>query len=229
MFQGLIALTYASAVVFPQVTSDCLVTYVAPSRAWRRQSYVPLACLHSTHLFVHLKAGRLATISSEAWRWLFCKFIKNAIYSSPPSPIPPYPTHCYYCFPIRRSPQPAFHGYRIHTRPHLPAGQEAVRIYQKQTQALRLDVSFLCNCHRVNRRMIYQAHRGNAIVIAAITLINVGLTFGGTRFPWNSAQVLAPLISGIFLLGVFAWYEVTIAQEPAVPSDILRNRTTVSG
>ena len=33
-----------------------------------------------------------------------------------------------------------------------------------------------------------------------ITLFLVGLTFGGNKFPWKSAQTLGPLIVGISLM-----------------------------
>ncbi|THH00030.1 hypothetical protein EW026_g2414 [Hermanssonia centrifuga] len=70
---------------------------------------------------------------------------------------------------------------------------------------------------------------GNFIVIAGSTLAIVGLTFGGIQFPWVSAQVLAPLIVGLALIGVFLLYEGKIPREPAIPWEVLSNRTTVGG
>lgn len=81
--------------------------------------------------------------------------------------------------------------------------------------------------------LINYAHKyydsGNAIVIAGTTLAVVGLTFGGIRFPWNSAQVLAPLLIGLALIGVFFLYEAKIPREPTIPWEILNNRTTIGG
>ena len=70
---------------------------------------------------------------------------------------------------------------------------------------------------------------GNLIVIAGTTLAIVGLTFGGTRFPWISPQVLAPLIVGVVVIGLFIVYEKYIPSEPSVPWEILSNRTALGG
>ncbi|KIP05339.1 hypothetical protein PHLGIDRAFT_25152 [Phlebiopsis gigantea 11061_1 CR5-6] len=70
---------------------------------------------------------------------------------------------------------------------------------------------------------------GNAIVISGTTLAVVGLTFGGVRFPWSSAQVLAPLLIGLALIVGFVFYEAKVPREPTVPWIVLSNRTTVGG
>lgn len=57
----------------------------------------------------------------------------------------------------------------------------------------------------------------------------VGLTFGGIRFPWVSAQVLAPLIIGVATIAGFIIYEKHIPSEPAIPWEVLANRTSLSG
>jgi len=70
---------------------------------------------------------------------------------------------------------------------------------------------------------------GNFIVIAGTTLAVTGLTFAGVRFPWDSVQVLAPLIIGLALIGVFILYEAKVPREPSIPWEILTDRTTLSG
>ncbi|KAJ3554089.1 hypothetical protein NM688_g3288 [Phlebia brevispora] len=67
---------------------------------------------------------------------------------------------------------------------------------------------------------------GNAIIISGTTLAVVGLTFGGVRFPWSSAQVLAPLIIGLALVVLFVLYEAKIPREPSIPWEVLSNRTS---
>ncbi|GJE93421.1 MFS general substrate transporter [Phanerochaete sordida] len=67
---------------------------------------------------------------------------------------------------------------------------------------------------------------GNAIIVAGTTLAIVGLTFGGIRFPWDSAQVLAPLIIGLALVGAFLLYEAKVPKEPTIPWEVLSNRVT---
>ncbi|KAF7357230.1 MFS domain-containing protein [Mycena sanguinolenta] len=69
---------------------------------------------------------------------------------------------------------------------------------------------------------------GNAIVIVGTGLANVGLSWAGTRYSWSSVQVLAPLVIGLILLIIFAVYEAKFAQWPAVPGDIVGNRTSLS-
>lgn len=77
--------------------------------------------------------------------------------------------------------------------------------------------------------MTLQDCRGNFIVIAGTTLAIVGLTFAGIRFPWSSAKVLAPLIIGLVLVGVFIWYEKKFPREPTIPWEVVNNQTTLSG
>ena len=75
----------------------------------------------------------------------------------------------------------------------------------------------------------HSSYSGNLIVIAGSTLAIVGLTFGGIRFPWDSAQVLAPLIIGLALIVVFLIYEGKVPKEPTIPWEVLSNRTTIGG
>ncbi|KAF7365715.1 MFS domain-containing protein [Mycena venus] len=70
---------------------------------------------------------------------------------------------------------------------------------------------------------------GNAIVITGTGLANVGLSWAGIRYAWSSAQVLVPLVIGLVLLVVFAVYEAKFAAWPAIPHDIVTNRTSLSG
>ncbi|TCD71946.1 hypothetical protein EIP91_000078 [Steccherinum ochraceum] len=69
---------------------------------------------------------------------------------------------------------------------------------------------------------------GNFIVIAGSTLAITGLTFAGIKFPWNSAQVLVPLIVGLVLIGVFILYEAKIPREPTIPWRVVNNPTVLS-
>ncbi|KIJ30066.1 hypothetical protein M422DRAFT_268422 [Sphaerobolus stellatus SS14] len=70
---------------------------------------------------------------------------------------------------------------------------------------------------------------GNLLVICGTTLAIIGLTWGGSRFPWNSAQVLAPLIIGLSLIAAFIVYEAKVAKEPTIPWEIISNRVSFSG
>jgi len=70
---------------------------------------------------------------------------------------------------------------------------------------------------------------GNAIFIPSISLLIIGLVWGGQPYPWNSAHVLAPLIIGA--VGLVLWYVVErhYVQYPTVPFKLLTNRTTLIG
>lgn len=70
---------------------------------------------------------------------------------------------------------------------------------------------------------------GNLIVIAGTTLAVIGLAWGGGRHPWTSAAVLAPLIIGLALVGLFILYEAKVPREPTIPWELLSNRTSFSG
>ncbi|KAF8584813.1 iron permease [Ramaria rubella] len=70
---------------------------------------------------------------------------------------------------------------------------------------------------------------GNLIVIAGTTIANVGLAFAGIKFPWGSAQVLAPLVIGLVVIGVFMIYEKLVPKEPSIPWDVVSNRTSLFG
>ncbi|KAJ7254827.1 iron permease [Mycena rebaudengoi] len=69
---------------------------------------------------------------------------------------------------------------------------------------------------------------GNAIVALGSGLTIIGLAWGGVRHSWLSIQVLVPLILGLLLLIIFAFYEAKIPSRPTIPSDILANRTSIS-
>lgn len=70
---------------------------------------------------------------------------------------------------------------------------------------------------------------GNLIIIVGTTLAIIGLTWGGVRYPWKSAQVLAPLLIGVVLMLAFVAYEANVPKVPTIPFKILTNRTTIGG
>ncbi|KAJ4863499.1 major facilitator superfamily domain-containing protein [Trichoderma breve] len=70
---------------------------------------------------------------------------------------------------------------------------------------------------------------GITVFIAATTLLLYGITTGGTTNPWNSASVLAPLVLGVFGLGVFLLIEWKVTKTPMVPLRIFNNRSGNTG
>ena len=67
------------------------------------------------------------------------------------------------------------------------------------------------------------------IIIAGTTLAIVGLTWGGTRYPWTDVRVLAPLIIGLVTMGAFVLYEIYVPQYPSIPFKAIANHTSASG
>ncbi|KAJ7065624.1 iron permease [Mycena amicta] len=73
---------------------------------------------------------------------------------------------------------------------------------------------------------------GNIIVVLGSGLVIIGITWGGVRYAWSSAHVLATLIIGLVLLLIFGFYEaygIRGTVRPTTPSDILGNRTSLGG
>lgn len=70
---------------------------------------------------------------------------------------------------------------------------------------------------------------GNAVFIPSISLVIIGLTWGGSEYAWTSAHVLAPLVIGV--AGVVGWgvLEYRWVEHPTVPFRSMRNRTTWMG
>ncbi|KAI0700472.1 iron permease [Cytidiella melzeri] len=70
---------------------------------------------------------------------------------------------------------------------------------------------------------------GGSIIVGGSASLTLALTWGGLRFPWDSAQVLVPLIIGVAALCVFFVVENYCVTEPIVPWTVVMNRTCASG
>ncbi|KAK3903005.1 major facilitator superfamily domain-containing protein [Staphylotrichum tortipilum] len=68
---------------------------------------------------------------------------------------------------------------------------------------------------------------GNIILIGSTVAILYALTYGGTKYPWSSAEILSPLIIGLAGLPIFLWYE-TKATDPVMPPALFHNRTSTT-
>jgi len=63
---------------------------------------------------------------------------------------------------------------------------------------------------------------GAALMVAATVLLLLALTWGGTRFPWVSPQILVLLAGSVVLWAFFAFRLIT-AREPFLPLELLTN------
>ncbi|GAA5971251.1 hypothetical protein JCM11641_008282 [Rhodosporidiobolus odoratus] len=70
---------------------------------------------------------------------------------------------------------------------------------------------------------------GNFVFIPSMSVLILGLVWGGSTYPWRSAHVIAPIICGA--LGLVAWFfvEKHWVRYPTVPFASLLNRTSVVG
>lgn len=70
---------------------------------------------------------------------------------------------------------------------------------------------------------------GNVILIASTVAILYALTYGGTRYPWSSWQILVPLVLRLVGTGGFLLFKTSsLVIEPVVPPRLFVNRTSVT-
>jgi len=69
---------------------------------------------------------------------------------------------------------------------------------------------------------------GTALVVGGTVMFLMGMNFGGTTYPWNSATVICLIIFGILTLIAFAIYEWKWAQYPLMPPRLFKSRSNVA-
>ncbi|KAA8643970.1 hypothetical protein EYZ11_008230 [Aspergillus tanneri] len=68
---------------------------------------------------------------------------------------------------------------------------------------------------------------GNLLLVAAIVAILIALSWGGTRYPWSSGHVLAPLIVGLLGIPAFVLFQASpLVKDPTTPLHLFGNRTS---
>ncbi|KAJ2308720.1 hypothetical protein IWW55_000272 [Coemansia sp. RSA 2706] len=65
---------------------------------------------------------------------------------------------------------------------------------------------------------------GSLVLVGAVVMLLLGLTWAGKTFPWKSARVICLLVFGVVMLGVFMLIEWKVAADPTVPMHLFRNR-----
>ncbi|KAJ1962791.1 hypothetical protein GGI12_002435 [Dipsacomyces acuminosporus] len=65
---------------------------------------------------------------------------------------------------------------------------------------------------------------GSLVLIGAVVMLLLALTWGGKDFPWKSARIICLLVFGILLLGVFLVIEWKTKADPTVPIHLFLNR-----
>jgi EmrB/QacA subfamily drug resistance transporter len=69
---------------------------------------------------------------------------------------------------------------------------------------------------------------GAALMMAAAITLLLALTWGGTRYPWLSQQILFLFVAALVLTGVFIWWMLR-APEPFLPIAVLNNPVMRAG
>jgi Fungal trichothecene efflux pump (TRI12) len=66
---------------------------------------------------------------------------------------------------------------------------------------------------------------GVSVFVGSAASFLFGLTAGGVLFPWNSANVIVPLVLGILGMVGFWFIEEYVAKEPMMPMRVFKERT----
>lgn len=64
--------------------------------------------------------------------------------------------------------------------------------------------------------------------LAFVLMVLLGLDFGGAVFPWDSAKVIALIVVGVAMLGVFIWSEAKLARYPLIPLSLFRDKSSLA-
>ncbi|KAJ7269573.1 MFS general substrate transporter [Mycena rebaudengoi] len=103
-----------------------------------------------------------------------------------------------------------------------------------------IPVSFIATCvvvfilplkpvqGEIRSKLLAVDYLGTLLTLAGCTLLMLPLIWGGVIFPWKSSIVLAPLLSGFAVVGIFCFWEWKGARLPIVPMYIFKH-STVSG
>jgi hypothetical protein len=67
------------------------------------------------------------------------------------------------------------------------------------------------------------------VLTISTTSFLLGLTMGGTLFPWGSGSILLPLFFGAAGWAVFVFLEQRPMMRPMIPLQILKDRSVAAG
>jgi MFS family permease len=67
------------------------------------------------------------------------------------------------------------------------------------------------------------------ILIPGITCLLLALQWGGTRYGWNNAIIIALLVASVVLIAVFSYLQYRLQDKAALPPRILKKRSILAG
>ena len=69
---------------------------------------------------------------------------------------------------------------------------------------------------------------GAGLLVLASVLVQLMLSWGGTRYPWNSAPVLGVMVAALVAIALLTW-RLRTAAEPLIPLRLLSNKVVLTG
>ncbi|OAQ97995.1 hypothetical protein LLEC1_04758 [Akanthomyces lecanii] len=69
---------------------------------------------------------------------------------------------------------------------------------------------------------------GNILIVGGTIMLLMGLEFGGSQYPWNSATVISLIVFGVVAIAIFLAYESRIAKFPVIPVRLFDTRTSIA-
>lgn len=69
---------------------------------------------------------------------------------------------------------------------------------------------------------------GNVLIVGGTIMLLMGLEFGGSQYPWDSATVICLIVFGVVAIAIFLVYESRIAKFPVIPVRLFNTRTSIA-
>ncbi|KAI0383340.1 MFS general substrate transporter [Hypomontagnella monticulosa] len=69
---------------------------------------------------------------------------------------------------------------------------------------------------------------GTVTIVSATVMFLLGLGYGGTAYPWNSAIVICLIVFGVLTLGVYALIEWKVAKYPMTPLRLFQSTSNLA-
>ncbi|PGH02378.1 hypothetical protein GX51_04686 [Blastomyces parvus] len=69
----------------------------------------------------------------------------------------------------------------------------------------------------------------NLLLLPALTSVFLAFSFAGVKYPWNSGQVIGPLVTFAVLLAAFIYNQFRLGDAAALPPRVIKSRTVIAG
>ncbi|OJD18110.1 hypothetical protein AJ78_01828 [Emergomyces pasteurianus Ep9510] len=69
----------------------------------------------------------------------------------------------------------------------------------------------------------------NLLLLPALTSLFLALSWAGIKYPWNSGQVIGPLITFAVVLAAFIYNQFRLGDRAALPPRVIKRRTVLAG